>query len=58
MLDRPFVVDLLLRFWLPDDRVFEEAERALLFDDAGVVPDDVPSFSTEPRFRASAAACE
>jgi hypothetical protein len=27
----------LLRDWLPDDRVFEEAERvdALLFDDAG-----------------------
>jgi hypothetical protein len=35
LLDLPFDAGLLLRFWLPDDRVFEEAERALLFDDAG-----------------------
>lgn len=28
-------MDFLLRVWLPDDRVLEEAERALLFDDAG-----------------------
>ena len=33
----PLLVERVLRDWLPDDRVFEEAERedALLFDDAG-----------------------
>ena len=35
LVDLAFDVDFLLRVWLPDDRVFEEAERALLFDDAG-----------------------
>jgi hypothetical protein len=34
LVDLPFDEDLL-RVWLPDDRVFEEVERALLFDDAG-----------------------
>ena len=35
LLDLPFDAGFLLRVWLPDDRVFEGAERALLFDDAG-----------------------
>jgi hypothetical protein len=36
VLDLAFDVDFLLRVWLPDDRVFEGAERAVLaFDDAG-----------------------
>jgi len=39
LLDRPFDVDSVLRDWLPDGRVFEDAVvlvlPALLFDDAG-----------------------
>jgi hypothetical protein len=36
LLDRPFDAGFLLRFWLPDDRVFEGAAREVLaFDDAG-----------------------